>query len=88
MLGVSAAAEGSHRGNAVVLRVRGEMQFKEERQTKSVSYRWKQPKGKDRTNMKKEAKLLRCTLLTGSAWSTEKKYMRRYKRKVRYLLWD
>ena len=28
--------------------------------------------------MKKEAKLLRCTLLNGSAWSTEKKDMRRY----------
>ena len=31
--------------------------------------------------MKKEAKLLRCTLLNGSAWSTERKYMRRYKGK-------
>ena len=29
--------------------------------------------------MKKEARVFRCTLLTGSAWSTEKKYMRRYK---------
>ena len=27
-------------------------------------------KGEDRTKMKKEAKLLRCTLLNGSAWST------------------
>ena len=31
--------------------------------------------------MKKEAKLLRCTLLNGSAWSTEKKNMRRCKGK-------
>ena len=44
MSGVSAAAEGSQRGAAVVFRMRGEMQFKEERQTESV-YRWKQPKG-------------------------------------------
>ena len=29
--------------------------------------------------MKKEAKLLRCTLLSGSAWSTERKYMKKYK---------
>ena len=43
--------------------------------------RWRQPKGEDRTGMKKEATLLRCTLLDGSAWSTEKKYMRRYKGK-------
>ena len=28
--------------------------------------------------MKKEEKL-RCTLLNGSAWSTERKYMRRYR---------
>ena len=53
------------------------MQFKEERQTKSFSYRWKQPEGEDRANMKKE-ETLRCTLLNGSAWSTERKYMRRY----------
>ena len=40
--------------------------------------------------MKKEAIVERCTLLNGSAWSTEKIYVRRYKgkkirRKVRYL---
>ena len=31
--------------------------------------------------IKKEAKLLRCTLLNGSEWSTQRKYMRRYKGK-------
>ena len=31
--------------------------------------------------MKKKAKLLRCALLNGSAWSTERKYMRRYEGK-------
>ena len=36
-------------------------------------------KGTDRTEMRKEEKRLKCTLLKGSAWSTEKKYMRRYK---------
>ena len=82
MLCVNAAvAEGSRRGTAVVLRMRGEMQFKEERQAKSVSYRWKQPKVEDRVNMKKEPTLLRCTLVNGSAWSTERKYRRRYKGK-------
>ena len=38
--------------------------------------------------MKKEAKLLRCTLLNGSAWSTEKKNMRRYKGKCDVFFWD
>ena len=33
----------------------------------------KQPKkGEDRIEMKKEVRALRCTLLSGSAWSTEK----------------
>ena len=31
--------------------------------------------------MKTEAQLLRCTLLNGSAWSTERKYTTRYKGK-------
>ena len=52
------------------------MQFKDERQTKSVSYRWKQPKGEDRA-----ATLLRGALPNGSARSTERKYMRRYNEK-------
>ena len=56
MLGVSAAAEGPQRETAVLFRMRGEMQFKEERQTKSVSYRWKQPNREDRANVKKEEK--------------------------------
>ena len=34
--------------------------------------------------MRNEARVLRCTLLNGSAWSTEKKYVRRHRRKVRY----
>ena len=38
--------------------------------------------------MEKEAKLLRCALLNGSAWSTERKYMKKIQRKMRYLLWD
>ena len=59
--------------------------MKESRWAEEISQRWKQPKGEDRSEMKKDAKLLRCTLLNGSAWSTERKYMRR---KVRYLLWN
>ena len=41
--------------------------------------KWKRIKGVDRTEMRKEEERLRCTLLKGSAWSTERKYMRRYK---------
>ena len=54
----------------------GEIQFKEDRETESVPYRWKESKGEDGTNMKKEARFLRCTLLNGSAKSTEEKYMK------------
>ena len=51
------------------------------RWVEEIPQRWKQSKGEDRTEMKKEGKLLRCTLLNGSAWSTERKYMRRYRGK-------
>ena len=40
---------------------------------------WKRSKGVDRNEMGKEGKNLRCELLNGSAWSTERKCMRRYK---------
>ena len=46
-----------------------------------IPLRWKQPKREDKPKMKNEAKLLRCTLLNGSAWS--RKYMRKYKGKHR-----
>ena len=39
---------------------------------KETSQGWRQLKGEDRTEMKKEARRLICTLLNGSAWSTEK----------------
>ena len=41
--------------------------------------KWKRTKGVNRTEMRKEEKRLRCALLNGSAWSTERKHMRRYK---------
>ena len=41
-----------------------EVQVKESRWAEESPRRWKQPKGEDRTKMKKEAKLLRCILLT------------------------
>ena len=55
-----------------------DVKVKESRWVEEISQRWKQPKREDRAEMKKEAKLLRCTLLNGSAWSTERKNMRRY----------
>ena len=55
-----------------------EVQVKDSRWAEETPQRWNQPKGVDRTEMKKEVKLLRCTLLNESAWSTESKYMRRY----------
>ena len=58
-----------------------EVQVKKSRWAEENSQSWKHPKREDRTEMKKEAKLLRCTLLNGSAWSMERKYMRRCKGK-------
>ena len=55
-----------------------EVQVKENRWAEVIPQRWRKPKGKDRTEMKKEEKRSKCTLLNGSAWSTEGKDMRRY----------
>ena len=46
---------------------------------KEITKKWRQPKGADRTDMRKEEKRSKCALLNGSACSTEKKYMGRYK---------
>ena len=63
------------------LRMQQEVQVKGDRWAEEIPQRWRQPKGADRTEMRKEAERLRCTLLNGSAWSTERKYMRRYEGK-------
>ena len=67
-----AAAEGPQRRTEEVMRMQQEVQIKESRWAEETPERWMQPEEEDRTEMKKEAKLLRCTLLNGSAWSTEK----------------
>ena len=63
------------------LRMQQEVLVKGGRWAEEIPQRWRQPKGADRTEMRKEAERLRCTLLNGSAWSTERKYMRRYEGK-------
>ena len=45
-----------------------EVKKKESRCLEEIAQRWKQPEGEDRTEMKKEEKRLKCTLLNGSAW--------------------
>ena len=49
-------------------RMQQDVRVKGGRWAEEIPQRWRQPKGEDRTEMKKEAKLLRCTLLNGSAW--------------------
>ena len=46
---------------------------------KDIPKKRKQPKGADWAERSKEEEKLKCALLKGSAWCTEKKYMRRYK---------
>ena len=77
-LSVCAEAEGPLRRTEAVMRMQQEVQIKENRWTEATSKRWRQSIGKDRTEMKKEARRLRCTLLNGSALSTQKKFLRRY----------
>ena len=64
---VSAAAEGPQRRTEAMVRMQQEVQVKGGRWADEIPQRWRQPKGEDRTEMMKEAKLLRCTLLDGSA---------------------
>ena len=51
----------------------------QEKQMEKLPRKWKRSRGADWTKMRIEEKRLKCTLLSGPAWSTEKKYMRRYK---------
>ena len=53
----------------------------QEKQMDKFPKRWYWPIVAGWTEMRKEEKRLKCTLLDGSAWSTEKKCMRRYKGK-------
>ena len=63
----SAAAKGPQKRTEEVMRMQQEVQ-------------WKQQKyGEDRIEVKKEARVLRCILFDGSAWSAERRYMRRYR---------
>ena len=51
----------------------------QEEQNGKYQREWKLSKGVDRNELRKEEENLRCAVLDGSAWSTERKYMRRYK---------
>ena len=73
---VNAAAEGLQKRTEILERWQQQrFQAKEGRWVEEIPQRWKQPTGEDSTEMKKEARVLRWTLLNGSAWSTETKYM-------------
>ena len=50
-----------------------------EEQKEKHQREWKWSTGVDRTEMRKEEKRLKCALLSGSTWSKERKYVRRYK---------
>ena len=76
-LGDNAAAEGLQRRTEMMERMQQqEVQVKESSWMEETPQRWRQPRRGVRTEMRKEEKSLKCTLLNGSAWSTEKKYMR------------
>ena len=70
------------------MRMQQEVQIKESRWSERAHKRLKQPEGEDRTEMKEEARVLRCALLKGSAWSTEKKNTRRYEGKCDFFFWE
>ena len=60
-----AATEGTQRKTEAMVRMQQEVQATGSRWAEESSQRWKQSKGEDRAEMKKETKLLRCSLLNG-----------------------
>ena len=65
-----------------------EVQVKESRRAEEIPQRWKKQKGEDRAEMKKEAKLLRCTLLEWISVEYREEIHEKIQRKVRRLLWN
>ena len=55
----------------------------QEKQMEKFPKKWERPNGVGWTEMRKEEKRLKCTLLNGSAWNTEKKRMGRYEHRLR-----
>ena len=53
---VDEVAERPQRRTEAVMRMQQEVQIKESRWMEATPERWKQPKGEDRTEMKKEAR--------------------------------
>ena len=79
---VNAAAEGLQKGTETMERWQNqEVRVKESRWAEDISQKWKQPEGEDRTDMKKRGRAVEVHVVNGSAWSKERKYMRRYKGK-------
>ena len=78
-LGANAALEETQDRSGPVTLVWQEMEVKEGSWGDSFPKMRRRKGGQDKTQIQKEARGMTCTLLTGSAWSTEKKYMRRYR---------
>ena len=73
-LSASAATEGPQRR----MRMQQEVRIRESSLRQEAPKGGSSQEGKDRHEIKKEARELRYTLLNGSTWSTEEKCMRRY----------
>ena len=77
-VGACTASEEPQSSKEAMTRMQQVMQIKESSWEEVAPTRRRQPRGEDRTEMKKEARMVRCTLLNGSAWRTERKN-RKYK---------
>ena len=86
---VNAAAEGWQRRTEMMERMQQqEVQVKESRWMEETPQRWRQPKGADRTEMRKEEKRLKCTLIKWVGLQYREEVHEKIQRQVRYLLWD
>ena len=78
-VGANAASEEAQGRSKPTTRMWQEMEVKESSWKDAFSKEFDPKEGQDRTGMQKRAKKDRSTFLNGSAWSTERNYMRRHK---------
>ena len=76
-VGANAASDEPQCKTGQMIRVQEGTEVKVSSWEKAIPKRSQQKGCEDRAEM--QSKLMRCTLLPGSAWSTERKYIRRYK---------
>ena len=70
---VNAASENAQNRNGQFVGMQGRTKVNASRWWQAIQRRCRQEEGKDRKETQKESGMVRCILLNGSAWTTEKR---------------